>query len=105
MILTKRKDIKELINEIVSKLDCDVKVNDSYYGRFIYNGRLIEIHKWRHDIGSLKGSEIIYDGDFSDEEMDKYFKRLGVKIGNRNPVHMTLNEFYINKGVISEEVA
>jgi len=107
MIVTKRTNIKEVIDELVEKLGDEVQVLEykNYYGRVKYKGCLINIRNFRPDMISLKSFQIIYDGDFSEEEINKYIKKMAKSVDtNKTPEYLSLNDFYIRNGVTSEKV-
>jgi hypothetical protein len=107
MIVTKRTNIKEVIDELVEKLGSRVEVLEykNYYGRVKYKGCLINIRNFRPNMISLKSFQVVYDGDFTEEEINKYISKMAKSVDpNKNPEYITLDEFYKSNGVASEKV-
>lgn len=107
MIVTKRINIKEVIDELVKKLGKSVEIIDykNYYGLVKYKERIIHIHNFSPDMIALKGFQVIYDGNFSNEEIDKYIKKMAKSVNpNKTPEYISLDEFYIRNTSIKLEV-
>lgn len=106
MIVTKRTNIKEVIDELVDKLGSGVQVLEykNYYGRVKYKGCLINVRNFSPDMIALKSFQVIYDGDFSDEEINKYIKKMTKSVDpNKTPEYLSLNDFYIRNGVATSK--
>ena len=107
MIVTKITNIKEVIDELVEKLGDSVEILEykNYYGRVKYKGCLINIRNFSPDMIALKSFQVIYDGDFSEEEINKYIKKMAKSVDqNKTPEYLSLNDFYRINGVTSEKV-